>query len=137
MIPAPHPAQASYKIIPTTRSANAPRAPSARDHEEPRVLPALRRHRRKTIDNSIDPCFACAQSGMITCGACEGSGVALTTKVRVSDDRRPPPRVRPDAPEKFKSRIESMLVRNAWFRASCSSHNPGSSRARTALRRPF
>lgn len=119
MLPPPQVAQeTSYKIIPDDAVAKRMTC-TACAITKGRVLCSMCGGTGfYTVGDSVDPCLACGQSGMSICDVCEGTCVALTTKVRYITDR--PIRVRRafvPTLGKFKSRIETLVDPSAAWDA--------------------
>jgi hypothetical protein len=115
MIPAPRiDLEMSYKIIPDDAVAKRATCTECSITHGRVFCPMCGGTGARTMDQTIDPCFNCSSSGMVTCGACEGTGVALTTKVRYVSDR-PIQLRRTFVPTlgKFRSRIESLIDASA------------------------
>ncbi len=111
LIPAPRmSSEASYKIIPDDAVSKRAVCTECAVTRGKVFCPMCGGTGHQTIDDKIDPCLACSGTGTITCGACDGTAVALTTMVRYVNDR-PIQLRRTFVPTlgKFKSRIESMI----------------------------
>lgn len=111
MIPAPHVnVEASWKIIPD--DAVAKRAPCTECAVTRGLVfcPGCGGTGHQTMNDQLSTCFNCSGRGQVVCGACEGTCVALTTKVRYVNDKAVQLR-RAFVPQlgSYKARIEALV----------------------------